>query len=82
MVRALQSEIEELLRKVNALKESRDECMERIKGLDATIDKAIAIHQPEKAGLTTELNQMKKKKYEIDARSVCTPTSPNHIPFS
>jgi hypothetical protein len=66
----LQSEIEELLRKVNALKLSRDECVEKIKQLDATIESAIAVHGPEKDTLNYELELVVKRKADIDARSV------------
>ncbi|CAO3680094.1 unnamed protein product [Umbelopsis ramanniana] len=65
----IESEIEELLRKVNALKQSRDECVEKIKQLDATIDRAIAVHGPEKETLNYELELVVKRKADIDARS-------------
>ncbi|KAI9287198.1 hypothetical protein BC943DRAFT_335660 [Umbelopsis sp. AD052] len=66
----IESEIEELLRKVNDLKQSRDECVAKIKQLDATIEQAIAVHGPEKETLSYELELVVKRKADIDARSV------------
>jgi peptidoglycan hydrolase CwlO-like protein len=66
----IENEIEELLQKVNALKKSREECVERIKKLDDTIDKAIAIHEPEKEVLNSELELVVKRKADIDTRAV------------
>lgn len=44
--------------------------MEKIKQLDATIEKAIAVHGPEKDTLNYELELVVKRKADIDARSV------------
>ncbi|KAJ2956996.1 hypothetical protein NQZ79_g7252 [Umbelopsis isabellina] len=65
----IENEIEELLQKVNALKKSREECINAIKQLDDTIDKAIAVHEPEKEALNSELELVVKRKADIDTRT-------------
>lgn len=44
--------------------------MEKIKQLDATIERAIAVHGSEKETLNYELELVVKRKADIDARSV------------
>jgi hypothetical protein len=44
--------------------------VERIKNLDTTILATTAIHRPEKEALNLELEQVVKRKADIDARSV------------
>ncbi|KAG2179261.1 hypothetical protein INT43_002111 [Umbelopsis isabellina] len=65
----IENEIEELLQKVNALKKSREECVNTIRHLDDTIDKAIAVHEPEKEALNSELELVVKRKADIDTRA-------------